>query len=65
VRRTFKWIAGMLAGVVLVAGVAVVLGLQLGQRKMMRVVDVALTPLAYVTDTPSVAGDIFSSRAAA
>ncbi len=52
-KRTFKWIAGILGVLVLVVGVAVVLGLQLGQRKKMRVVDVALTPLAYATDAPS------------
>jgi mono/diheme cytochrome c family protein len=53
VRRTFKWVAGILGVLVLVVGIAVVLGLQLGQRKKMRVVHVALTPLAYVTDGPS------------
>ena len=36
--------------VVLAVAIAVVAGLQLGERKRMRIVDVQLTPLAYATD---------------
>ena len=42
-KHTFKWIAGILGVLVLAVGVAVVLGLQLGERKKMRVVEVPLT----------------------
>ena len=52
-KHTFKWIAGILGVLVLAVGVAVVLGLQLGERKKMRVVEVALTPVAYATDSAS------------
>lgn len=52
-KRTFKWLASILGVLVLLVGVVVVLGLQLGERKRMRVVDVPLTPVTYVTDSTS------------
>ena len=52
-KRTFKWLASILSVLVLLVGVVVVLGLQLGERKRMRVVDVPLTPVTYVTDSTS------------
>lgn len=52
-KRTFKWLASILGVLVLLVGVVVVLGLQLGERKKMRVVDVPLTPVTYVTDSAS------------
>ncbi|MBC7704802.1 MAG: c-type cytochrome [Rhodoferax sp.] len=52
-KRTFKWLASILGVLVLLVGVVVVLGLQLGERKKMRVVDVRLTPVTYATDSTS------------
>ena len=52
-KRAFKWLASILGVLVLLVGVVVVLGLQLGERKRMRVVDVPLTPVTYVTDSTS------------
>lgn len=52
-KRTFKWLAGILGVLVLLVGVAIVLGLQLGERKRMRVVDVPLMPVTYATDSTS------------
>ncbi len=52
-KRTFKWLASILGVLVLLVGVVVVLGLQLGERKRMRVVDVPLTPVTYATDSTS------------
>ena len=66
-KRTFKWLAAILGVLLLVVGVAVVSGLQLGERKRMRVVDVPLTPLAYATDAPSLERGryLFQSRGCA
>ena len=52
-KRTFKWLASILGVLVLLVGVVVVLGLQLGERKRMRVVDVPLMPVTYATDSTS------------
>ena len=52
-KRAFKWLASILGVLVLLVGVVVVLGLQLGERKRMRVVDVPLTPVTYATDSTS------------
>lgn len=45
-----KWSGGALAGLVVLAAGAAVLGWQLGERKMARKIDVAVQPVAYVTD---------------
>ena len=52
-KRTFKWMAGILVVLVLALGIAIISGLQLGERKRLRVVDVPLAPVAYATDAPA------------
>jgi len=52
-KRTMKWIVGVVLFLVLLVGAAIVVGLQLAERKGSRVVDVALTPVAYANDSGS------------
>jgi mono/diheme cytochrome c family protein len=46
-----KWTAGGIAAVVLLASLTVAVGLELGERKKTRKVDVQVVPVAYVSDT--------------
>ena len=52
-KRTMKWIVGVVLLLVLLVGAAIVVGLQLAERKRLRVIDVPLMPVAYVTDSTS------------
>jgi len=66
-QRWIKWTAGGLAtAVVLVAATAMV-GVQLGERKKARKIDVAVTPVAYVSDTQALQRGkyLFDSRGCA
>ena len=52
-KRTVKWIVGVVLVLVLLVGAAIVVGLQLAERKRLRVVEVPLSPVAYATDSTS------------
>jgi mono/diheme cytochrome c family protein len=66
-KRWVRWTAGGAATVVVLVGVAAVVGLQLSERKMARKIDVSVVPVAYVSDTASLQHGkyLFESRGCA
>ena len=62
-----KWTAGGLATVVVLVAATAVAGLQLGEQKKARKIDVAVVPVAYVSDTQALQRGkyLFDSRGCA
>ena len=46
-----KWTVGGLATIAVLVAVTAVAGLQLGEQKKARKIDIAVAPVAYVSDT--------------
>ncbi|MGZ5195600.1 MAG: c-type cytochrome [Ramlibacter sp.] len=66
-KKLIKWTAGGLGVVVVLAAATVAIGLQLGERKKARQIDVAVVPVAYVPDTQALQRGkyLFDSRGCA
>jgi mono/diheme cytochrome c family protein len=65
--RWISWIAGGLAAVVLLVAAAAGLGYQMAERKMVRKIDVQVTPVSYTADAQAIARGkyLFESRGCA
>lgn len=66
-KRWIRWTGAAVAGVVVLAAGAVVLGYQMGERKMARRIEVAVTAVPYTTDAQAVERGkyLFESRGCA